>query len=73
MSIQNLAVGGILPFIIWGSTLVAMTWVIAAIDWQLALMAVGTPILYIMTGVCRRLLRRMVGGQEAGKLRNIRS
>ena len=49
-AIQWIAIDGVIPFLTAGMTLLGMLAVIARIDWQLALVALGTiPVLYAAT------------------------
>ncbi len=58
-AIQEIMVNGIIPFVTSGITIAAMIYVTARLDWQLALVALTiTPILYVLTRVYRRRLRR---------------
>ncbi len=58
-AIQEIMVDGIIPFVTSGITIAAMIYVTARLDWQLALVALTiTPILYVLTRVYRRRLRR---------------
>lgn len=57
-AISNLAVTTTIPFISAAFTLVAMLFVIVAIDWQLALVALAiSPVLYLLARSYRRRMR----------------
>jgi ATP-binding cassette subfamily B protein len=56
--IQWVVVDGSIPLVTAGLTLVTMLAVIAGVDWQLALVAVGVaPVLFALTHACGRRLR----------------
>jgi ATP-binding cassette subfamily B protein len=58
MSIQYIAADGVIPFIASAFTVVAMLFVTASIDWQLALVALAvTPVMIALFHVFRRRLR----------------
>jgi ATP-binding cassette, subfamily B, bacterial len=58
-AIQSIVMDGIQPFVTAVVTIVAMLWVIAHIDWQLALIAVLlAPVLFVLTRVWGDRLRR---------------
>jgi len=58
-SIQWVAVHGVIPFLTSGLTLVGMIYVIARIDWQLALVALAVaPIMFVLTQVFRQRIGR---------------
>ncbi len=58
-SIQWVAVHGMIPFMTSGLTLVGMIYVIARIDWQLALVALAVaPIMFVLTQVFRQRIGR---------------
>jgi ATP-binding cassette subfamily B protein len=57
-SIQNIAVNGVIPFVTAGLTLVAMIYVTARMDWQLALVALAvSPVLFLLIRASRHRLR----------------
>ena len=57
-AIQNIMIGGLIPFFAAMVTLVVMLYVTLRIDWQLALVALGVaPGLLLLTGAYRRRLR----------------
>jgi ATP-binding cassette subfamily B protein len=57
--VQALTLGSILPMITSSVTLVGMIFVIARMDWQLALVALGvSPFLFALSRIFRRPLRR---------------
>jgi len=58
-SIQWVAVHGMIPFLTSGLTLVGMIYVMARIDWQLALVALAVaPIMFVLTQVFRERIGR---------------
>ena len=58
-SIQSLAIEGVIPFLSSSFTLVAMLYVIFAIDWQLAIAALAaTPVMLILTRIYQTKLRQ---------------
>ena len=58
-SIQSLAIEGVIPFISSSFTLVAMLYVILAIDWQLAIVALAaTPVMLVLTRAYQTKLRQ---------------
>jgi ATP-binding cassette subfamily B protein len=60
--IQWLAVDGVIPFIATGLTVFGMIYIIALLDWQLAVVAVGiSPILYMGARTFNPLLRNQWG------------
>ena len=57
--VQALTLGSILPMVTSSVTLVGMIFVIARMDWQLALVALGvSPFLFALSRIFRRPLRR---------------
>ena len=57
-AIEHLAIDGVFPFVTAGLTLLAMTYVTARIDWQLALVALTvSPGLYLVSRAYRERLR----------------
>ncbi len=59
VSIQNIAVNGIFPFLTAAITIASMIYVTARIDWQLALVALAvSPILFLAARTYRQRLRR---------------
>ena len=57
-AIQNIMIGGLIPFFASALTIVLMLYVTLTIDWQLALVALGVaPGLLLLTGAYRRRLR----------------
>ena len=57
-SIQHIAISGVFPFVTAGLTLGGMIYVTAAIDWQLALVALAvSPVLLLLIQVSRKRLR----------------
>src|SRR6266568_657653 len=67
VSIQNIAVDGIFPFITAAITIASMIYVTARIDWQLALVALAvSPVLFLLARAYRHRLRR--GWGDAKKL-----
>jgi len=57
-AIQNIMIGGLIPFFTSALTVVSMLYVTLTIDWQLALVALGVaPGLLLLTGAYRRRLR----------------
>jgi ATP-binding cassette, subfamily B, bacterial len=67
VSIQNIAVNGIFPFITAVITIASMIYVTARIDWQLALVALAvSPVLFWVVRTYRHHLRKQWG--EAKKL-----
>jgi len=59
MAIQNLAIEGVIPFVASSVTLVAMLYVIFAIDWQLAIAALAAaPVMLVLTRTYQTRLRR---------------
>ena len=59
-SLQYIAVNGIIPFLTAGFGLAAMIYVIARIDWQLAVVALAvSPVLFLVTQVSRRRFRTL--------------
>ena len=68
-AIQYVAIDGIIPFLTSSFTLVAMFWVTASLDLQLALVAVAiSPLLVLYTGVYRKHVR-----PKYKRLKNIES
>jgi ATP-binding cassette subfamily B protein len=58
-AVEYVAIDGVLPFITAGVTFVSMLYVIAKIDWQLILVALGvSPILALSTRISRGSLRK---------------
>ena len=58
LSIRHIAVSGVIPFVSSGVLLTGMIWVMATIDWTLAVIALAVaPVLYALTGFSRRLVR----------------
>ena len=58
-SLQNIAVAGVVPFITSAGTLVAMIWVTARINWQLALVGLAiAPVIFLVSRAFRRRLRQ---------------
>jgi ABC-type multidrug transport system fused ATPase/permease subunit/GT2 family glycosyltransferase len=58
-SIQSLAIEGVIPFLSSSFTLVAMLYVILAIDWQLAIAALAaTPVMLVLTRAYQTKLRQ---------------
>jgi ATP-binding cassette subfamily B protein len=58
-SIQSLAIEGVIPFLSSSLTLVAMLYVILAIDWQLAIAALAaTPVMLVLTRAYQTKLRQ---------------
>jgi ATP-binding cassette subfamily B protein len=58
-SIQSLAIDGVIPFLSSSFTLVAMLYVILAIDWQLAVAALAaTPVMLALTRLYQTRLRQ---------------
>jgi ATP-binding cassette subfamily B protein len=67
VSIQNIIVDGIFPFITAAITIASMIYVTARIDWQLALVALAvSPALFLVARAYRHRLRRQWG--DAKKL-----
>jgi ATP-binding cassette subfamily B protein len=67
VSIQNITVNGIFPFITAAITIASMIYVTARIDWQLALVALAvSPALFLVARAYRQRLRR--GWGDAKKL-----
>ena len=59
MSIQSLAIEGVIPFVTSTVTLAAMLYVIMAIDWQLAIVAlVAVPVMFVLTRAYQTRLRQ---------------
>jgi len=68
-SIQWVAVEGMIPFVTAGVTLVGMIYVMARIDWQLALVALAVaPIMFFLTRVFRQRI-----GREWWKVKELQS
>jgi len=66
-SIQNIAVEGVIPFIASTFTLIAMIYVTARINWQLAAVALAvSPLIFLASRTYRRRLRRQ--SREVKKL-----
>jgi ATP-binding cassette subfamily B protein len=60
--IQWLAVDGVIPFIATGLTVIGMIYIVAVLDWQLALVAIGiSPILYMGARTFNPRLRNQWG------------
>jgi ATP-binding cassette, subfamily B, bacterial len=60
--IQWLAVDGVIPFIATGLTVIGMIYIVAVLDWQLALVAIAiSPILYIAARTFNPRLRNQWG------------
>jgi ATP-binding cassette, subfamily B, bacterial len=58
-AIQSLAIEGVIPFVTSSFTLVAMLYVIFAIDWQLAIAALAAaPVMLILTRIYQTRLRQ---------------
>jgi ATP-binding cassette subfamily B protein len=57
-AIQYIAIDGVIPFLAAGATFVAMTVVMARIDWQLALVAVAISPIYLLVVRASRLRLR---------------
>ena len=58
-AIQYIVIGGLIPFITAGVTLVTMLYIILRVDWRLGLVAlVISPVLLVISRVYRRRLRR---------------
>ncbi len=58
-AIQNVSIDGIIPFFTAAVKLVAMIWVIVAIDWSLALVALTiSPVLFLLSRTYRPRLRK---------------
>jgi ATP-binding cassette, subfamily B, bacterial len=67
VSIQNITVNGVFPFIAAAITIASMIYVTARIDWQLALVALAvSPVLFLVARTYRQRLRRQWG--DAKKL-----
>jgi ATP-binding cassette subfamily B protein len=59
MSIQDLAIDGLIPFLSASFTLVAMVYVVLAIDWQLGIAALAAgPALLVLTRIYQTRLRQ---------------
>jgi len=57
--IQSVTLGGLVPIVNAGLTLVGMVFVIARMDWQLAVLALGvSPILFFLSRTFRKPLRK---------------
>jgi len=57
-ALQYIVVEGLVPFVTAGLTLVAIVWVTARLDWQLALVALGiSPVLFLLSHRYRQRLR----------------
>ena len=64
-AIQHVAIG-LIPFFTSTVTLVAMIYVVARIDWSLALVALAiSPVLFVLAGASRRRLRERWGKVKA--------
>jgi ATP-binding cassette subfamily B protein len=58
MALQHLTVDGFIPLVSATLTLIAMIWITARIDWQLALVAIAvSPVLFTLSKIYRPLLR----------------
>ncbi len=69
LSIRHIAVSGVIPFVSSGVLLTGMIWVMATIDWTLAVIALAVaPVLYALTGFSRRLVR-----EEWSKIKEMES
>jgi ATP-binding cassette subfamily B protein len=67
VSIQNITVNGVFPFLTAAITIASMLYVTARIDWQLALVALAiSPVLFFFARTYRQRLRR--GWGDAKKL-----
>jgi ATP-binding cassette subfamily B protein len=59
MSIQDLAIGGLIPFLASSFTLVSMVYVVLALDWQLGVAALAAgPVLLVLTRMYQTRLRQ---------------
>ena len=59
VSIQDIAVDGVIPFVTSGVTLVSMFVVMLHLDWQLAIIALAvTPIVFVLSRIYRMRLRK---------------
>ena len=71
-AVQHVVVNGAIPLVTSAATLAGMIWVTAAMDWQLALVALGvTPVLYGLTLVFGGRLRTLwseIKGSESGSM-----
>jgi ATP-binding cassette, subfamily B, bacterial len=66
-ALQYIVVEGVVPFVTAGLTLVAIVWVTARLDWQLALVALGiSPVLFLLSRRYRQRLRE--GAREVKRL-----
>jgi ATP-binding cassette, subfamily B, bacterial len=66
-ALQYIVVEGVVPFVTAGLTLVAIVWVTARLDWQLALVALGiSPVLFLLSRRYRQRLRE--GARELKRL-----
>jgi ATP-binding cassette subfamily B protein len=66
-ALQYIVVDGVVPFVTAAVTLVAIVWVTARLDWQLALVALGiSPVLFLLSRTYRRRLRD--GAREVKRL-----
>ena len=66
-ALQYIVVEGLVPFVTAGLTLVAIVWVTARLDWQLALVALGiSPVLFLLSRRYRQRLRE--GAREVKRL-----
>ena len=61
-AIQWLAVDGVIPFVATGLTVVGMIYIIAVLDWQLAVVAIAiSPVLYLGARTFNSRLRNQWG------------
>lgn len=59
-AVQLFSIFGLIPLITYVFMLVGMLWVIAALDWQISLVAMAVcPVLYLLTNLCRKHLREI--------------
>jgi len=66
-ALQYIVVEGLVPFVTAGVTLVAIVWITARLDWQLALVALGvSPVLFLLSRRYRQRLRE--GAREVKRL-----
>jgi ATP-binding cassette subfamily B protein len=66
-ALQYIVVEGLVPFVTAGLTLIAIVWVTARLDWQLALVALAiSPVLFLLSRRYRQRLRE--GAREVKRL-----